>query len=142
MELTGGCYCGAVRYAASGEPVFKDQCHCRRCLYFSGGNPNVVIAMPADGFAFTEGEPKTFRHPEPDRPIVRAFCGDCGTHLTGRSSRNPGTVTIKVGTFDDPTHYDGPDAAIYTEDMLAFHQIPDGCTMFARDPERRRAAGG
>ncbi len=31
MEVEGGCYCGAVRYKASGEPLFKGQCHCREC---------------------------------------------------------------------------------------------------------------
>ena len=53
MRLEGGCYCGAVRYVAEGDPVLRAQCHCRACQYFSGGAPNLFMLVPAEGFAYT-----------------------------------------------------------------------------------------
>ena len=35
MQVEGGCYCGAVRYRAEGEPAFRGQCHCRECQYIT-----------------------------------------------------------------------------------------------------------
>jgi hypothetical protein len=103
MTVEGGCYCGGLRYQATGDAVFKGQCHCRECQYISGGHPNVVMAMPEGGFSYTKGSPKQFRRSDLADPVTREFCADCGTHILTRTPKLPGTVLIKVGTFDDPS---------------------------------------
>ena len=135
MKLEGGCYCGAVRYAAEGEPMMKAQCHCRECQYITGGSPNVFIAMPVDGFSYTAGAPTGFTRSDLERPVTREFCPTCGTHLATRPPGFP-AVVVKVGTLDDPTQFSGPDIAIYTIDRQAFHQVPDGVRAFERMPGR------
>jgi len=135
MKLEGGCYCGAVRFAAEGEPVMKAQCHCRECQYITGGSPNVFIAMPVDGFVYTSGEPQAFTRSNLERPVTREFCATCGTHLATRPPGFP-AVIVKVGALDDPAQFGGPDMAIYTIDKQAFHQIPEGVPTFERLPGR------
>ncbi len=134
MDLHGGCYCGAVRYRATGDSVFTGQCHCRECQYISGGHPNVVIAMPEPGFAYDKGAAKQFRRSDLAAPVTREFCAECGTHILSRTPRVPGAVLIKVGTLDDPSAFTGPQMVIYTIDKQSFHHVPEGVPTFDRVP--------
>jgi hypothetical protein len=134
MDVEGGCYCGAVRYRASGDSIFKGQCHCRECQYISGGHPNVVMAMPEAGFAYVKGGPKAFRRSDLENPVTREFCADCGTHLVTRTFRLPGAVLVKVGTLDDPGVFGSPQMAIFLIDKQGFHHVPEGVPTFERAP--------
>ena len=134
MELEGGCYCGAVRYKTEGDAMFKGQCHCRECQYGSGGSPNVVMAMPGAGFAYTKGKPAAFSRSDLDNPVTREVCGECGTQLVSLAPSVPGAVLIKVGTLDEPSEFGQPQMAIFTCDKQPFHQIPDGIPSFERTP--------
>jgi hypothetical protein len=134
MDVQGGCYCGAVRYRATGEPLLRAQCHCRECQYITGGSPNVFMALPEAGFSYTKAQPKQFRRKDLPKPVTRDFCAECGTHLVARSPSLPGAVILKVGTLDDPSAFGGPQAAIFTIDKQPFHQIASGVAVFERVP--------
>jgi len=135
MKLEGGCYCGALRYVAEGEPRMKAQCHCRECQYITGGGPNLFMLMPQEGFAYTKGAPKLFTRSDLDQPVTREFCAECGTHIV---TRRPGLplVVLKIGTLDEPALFEGPRMAIYTIDKQSFHAIPEGLPSFERLPSR------
>ena len=134
MKITGHCYCGAVRYEAEGEPVFRGQCHCRECQYISGGGPNLVMAMPEVGFRYTQGAAKAFRRSDLPHPVTREFCAECGTHVVSRAPALPAAVMLKVGTLDDPSLFGGPQMIIFTIDKQAFHHVPPGVPAFERFP--------
>ena len=133
MDQEGGCYCGAVRYRVTQTPTLKAQCHCRACSYFSGGGPNYFMLIPAEGFRYTTDMPARFRRADLERAVTREFCPDCGTHIL---SRRPGLseVVLKVGTLDDPTVFGGPRIAIFCEEALPWHIVPEGVLRFAELP--------
>ena len=135
MALEGGCYCGAVRYEAGGDVLFKAQCHCRECCHITGGSPNVFMAMPAAEFSYTKGSPKAFSRSDLESPVTREFCPDCGTHLTTLTPGMPGAVILKVGSLDDPSVFGTPQMAIFTCDKQSFHTVPEGV------PEHERVPG-
>ena len=44
---TGGCQCGAVRYALYAEPTNPHVCHCRMCQKASGGYFGAFAGVPS-----------------------------------------------------------------------------------------------
>ena len=133
MIVEGGCYCGAVRYRAEGEPIFKGQCHCRACQHVSGGGPNLFVLLPRDGFKYTAGAPKKYQRTDRALAVTREFCGECGTHLT---TLRPGVdpVILKIGTLDAPSVFGGASAAVFVAEKQDFHVIPDGMPSFEGMP--------
>ena len=133
MKINGGCYCGAVRYEIDGEPQASLQCHCRECQYISGGNPAALMLFPLESFQLTSGEMKQFRRSDLERPVTRHFCENCGTGVASETSNRPGSIVMKVGTFDDPSIFK-PTVAIYTCDKQDYHHIPEDMTAFDKRP--------
>jgi len=134
MKIEGGCYCGAVRYQADDQALFKGECFCRECQYVAGGSANLVLGVPAESFTYTKGEPKGFSRSDLEHPVTREFCPECGTHLATRSPQMAAAVMVKVGTLDDPAVFGGPQMAIFTCDKQAYHHPTEGIPTFERLP--------
>ena len=96
--LTGGCQCGAVRYALYAEPSSADICHCRMCQRAVGNLFMAVAGVALDRFAWTSGEPALFRS---SSAAERGFCRQCGTPLTFRYLAND-TINVTSGSLDEP----------------------------------------
>lgn len=131
MNVEGGCFCGAVRFKAEGDPILKGFCHCGQCQHVAGGGPNVFMAMPKAGFSYTKGKPKQFsRGQDVPMPVTREFCPECGTPLTTHVGAMPDAVFLKVGALDDKAKYGGPDMAIFMAEKQVYHTIPQGISTF------------
>ena len=110
----GGCLCGAIRYALSGEPTGVNLCHCQSCRRATGGPAVGFVDMPPGGFTWTSGQPKYY---ESSPGVRRAFCGVCGTALTYEGDNHPGEVNVLSATLDDPEPW-VPTAAYHTTERL------------------------
>ena len=133
MRISGGCYCGSLRYESVGDIEASIQCHCRECQYITGGNPNVIMIMPLNGFEFVKGIPKTFKRKDIENAVTRLFCENCGTGIGTKNPNRPNSIILKVGTFDDPSIFK-PDIAIFTIDKQKFHYIENGIKTFEKKP--------
>lgn len=135
MDFTGGCYCGALRYHATGKPLFKALCHCQHCQIFSGGMAALLVGMPKSLFTYTQGQPAVMpNQSNSESEAQREFCGHCGTHILALADSNPEMVSIKAGTMDDISLYGSPEMALQMDDSRAFHTLPEGIAQYPRWP--------
>jgi len=116
--LTGGCQCGAVRFATKlvGRASI---CHCRMCQKAFGSFFGPLVTTH-DGH-WTRGEPKWFQSSNSAR---RAFCGDCGTPLAYETRFG---LELAIGAFDHPEAV-APQVQVNPHDKLSFvehlHELP------------------
>jgi len=98
FHMTGGCQCGAVRYALSAPPVNPHICHCRMCQKAFGSFFAPLFHVPIASFEVTRGALAIFKSSE---PAERGFCRDCGTPLTIYTIGDDG-IFIALGSLDRP----------------------------------------
>jgi hypothetical protein len=109
--VTGGCFCGRVRYEITDPAPKASVCHCVGCRRASAAPAVAWITVPADAFRLTQGELRSIRGTDyPPASCdghggVREFCPSCGTHLTFRADDRAGEVDITTGSLDDPARF-------------------------------------
>ncbi len=128
LPLEGGCLCGAVRYRVTAEPIDSTYCHCRMCQRRSGAPAVATVEVPTGGLAFVQGEPAAYRS---SSMAQRLFCRDCGTELYFTLLDEPPSLSLNLGTLDDPEAV-RPTKHIWTSSQVSWFDIDDG---LPRHPE-------
>jgi hypothetical protein len=96
--ITGGCQCGAVRYALHAEPTKPSICHCRMCQKAFGNYVAPLVGVRMGELAWTRGDPGRFRSSD---AVERGFCRDCGTPLFYRKLDRD-RISVAIGSLDEP----------------------------------------
>jgi hypothetical protein len=100
MPLTGGCFCGRVRYRIPAPLGPGRCCHCSRCRKAFSGPGSAYSEIEAGSFEWTSGQDNLTHH-EAVPGWGKLFCRDCGTALCGTHDGNVHGVTL--GSVDgDP----------------------------------------
>jgi hypothetical protein len=118
---TGHCLCGAISFEAQGEPVSTNFCHCESCRRHTG----------AAAAAFVTFRRKAVRWQGPERvryrsspPVVRSFCGRCGSPLAYEHEGTPDDVDLYLGLFDDPGRFP-PGRHVHYGERVAWYDSID-----------------
>lgn len=132
--MEGGCNCGEIRYKIQGEPAVVAACHCTRCRRQSGSMYSVNLVVSTSAFTM-EGTPKVFedRDTTSGAPVLREFCGNCGSPIRSLLGSNPDIIAVKAGTLDDPGPY-APALHVFTRSRVTWVDIPEGTPQFEANP--------
>src|SRR5262249_22580964 len=127
---SGGCRCGAVRYAAAGKPKWVAHCHCSDCRKQTGAGYATWLGYLTPAVERAEGAPKQYAS---SPGVERGFCSTCGTPLCFAGARWPGEIHTLAGTLDDPASI-APRAHTYVCDQVPWSHIAPGEKRFLKTP--------
>jgi hypothetical protein len=100
MALTGGCFCGRVRYSVSAPLGGGRSCHCSRCRKAFSGSGSAYSEVIPDSFSWITGADNLTSY-ESTPGWGLCFCRTCGTTLCGTHEGRVHGVTL--GSVDgDP----------------------------------------
>ena len=95
---TGGCQCGAVRYAITAPFENPHICHCRMCQKAFGNYFAALVGTKKASLTWTKGKPSFFRS---SSIVSRGFCRDCGTPLSFAYDDSE-RIAVSIGSLDHP----------------------------------------
>jgi hypothetical protein len=132
-DRDGGCLCGQVRYTLKTEPVITAVCHCTHCQKQSGAMFSTNIGVPETAYE-QRGQTKVFTDTgDSGQPVLRHFCGDCGSPILSKVAGLPGMVLIKAGTLDDLSGL-VPTLEVYADHAAGFVAPIAGAQRFGQAP--------
>lgn len=104
INRLGGCACGGVRFAVTGEPLLVGLCHCKSCRKESGSIGTYYAIWDTAVFS-TGGETRAWEG--------REFCPRCGTALYAvRNDEHE--VEVRLGSLDRAPVGLVPDEELWT----------------------------
>jgi hypothetical protein len=75
----GNCFCGAVAFTVSGEPIAMGYCHCESCRHWSAGPVNAFTLWDPSALKITQGAEHVGTYNKTANSF-RKWCKICGDH--------------------------------------------------------------
>ena len=133
-SFSGGCACGAIRYACTSEPLFMGNCHCRDCQRATGSAYFAAVSVSEPTFRLTSGTPAVYeKQADSGNTMRRMFCSQCGSPVFLTNSARPNVVVLYAASVDDPS-WVRPSRDIYTESAQPWDYMNPALAKFPKMP--------
>jgi hypothetical protein len=118
-SITGGCYCGDVRFNARSAPIHFANCHCENCRRAVGAQAVAWITVKRADFRYDKGVPTKY---QTETGAWRTFCSRCGTSLTYDHDARPDEIDITTASLDSPEAF-APTRDVFPEEKLPWVEL-------------------
>ena len=126
MLLSGGCWCGAVRYRVPDEFRYAMNCHCSRCRAATGTAFKSLAGIEREKLVIERGADALLVTGDDDLNDTR--CAACGSFLFS-VVRDGKYVHVGMGSLiDDPSIR--PSAHIFVGSKAPWFEITDDLPQF------------
>jgi len=120
--VTGGCFCGDVRYEISGPPEMQLYCFCADCSAITGTDGYAGYMVKDENFRCVAGSPRTHNKLSKEgRSVIRNFCGTCGSSIWGETEL--GITSVAAGSLDDPSLFN-PTLNVFEDQAPPWARVP------------------
>ncbi len=113
---SGSCFCGSIKYTATGPVRYLCLCHCESCRRAAGAPFVAWGSVDVDNFEITAGSMSIH---ESSPGVCRGFCKQCGCSLTYSNKQREKDIDFTLDSLEDPTVL-APTAQIYVVDKISW----------------------
>lgn len=125
-RLTGGCYCGTVRYSVDDAFQYAVNCHCSNCRRVTGSAFKPFAGIAAEHLALTDGTDRVLVYG--DEAAHDVHCGVCGSFLYSMLDHGR-RAHVAMGTLIDAPSIK-PSAHIFVGSKAPWYEITDTLPQF------------
>ena len=127
-DAEGGCFCGAVRFRVTGQPLALSRCHCESCRQAVGSAGVGWSIFRREEVTVVRGSLAQYRS---SPQALRTFCSICGTSISYESDDAPAQVALATATFDEPERFP-PSREVWLEHKLSWELLNQSLTSYDR----------
>ena len=128
IKVTGGCFCGAVRFNLELPSKWCAHCHCTMCRRVHGAGYVTWVGFEEDHFHLDQGE-DTLTWFASSAVAQRGFCNTCGSTMLFRSERWKGEIHVTLANIDDPIDRK-PQAHAFHDSHVNWMPLDDALAIF------------
>lgn len=127
MKLTGGCFCGSIKYEIDGELRDARSCHCSRCRKVFSAQASAYALVKPSTFRWVHGLDFLTTYRVGDDGFGFQFCKSCGSTLCGIYQEQVHGVTL--GCLNEDPHIE-IGRHIFVGSKASWEIIPEGVPQY------------
>lgn len=127
-QVTGGCFCGAVRFSIDLPSKWCAHCHCSMCRRVHGAGYVTWVGVNSEHFNILQDDGHLLWF-ESSPGARRGFCNKCGSSMLFESARWSGETHIALACLDQPIDRK-PQAHAYYDAHVDWMPLDETLTIF------------